>query len=168
MAEAGFRPEAGWPAPRSNRLLAQPQQLEPATSWRPQDSARLLPPGWPPLEAGSHRQASGSGHIRVDLPVVSRLAAALTGRERVIQLFRALPPNSSSKPTPLRSGKRAAEKACHPFTSTARCGLTQVLGRIGTGNVLRGRPASEFYAPVAPPATRLFAPDGLPRRMVSP
>jgi hypothetical protein len=37
--------------------------------------------------------------------------------------------NNSSKPTPLRSGKRAALKSVPPFFSTTQRGLTQVLGR---------------------------------------
>ena len=40
-------------------------------------------------------------------------------------------PNNSFKPTPLRSGKTVAERACHCFASTKLRGLTQALGGHG-------------------------------------
>ena len=45
-------------------------------------------------------------------------------------------PNNSSKPTPLRSGKSLAEKACQSFASTTHRGLTQVLAAMGNPSKL--------------------------------
>ena len=49
------------------------------------------------------------------------------------------PANNSFKPTPLRSGKTVAERACHCFASTKLRGLTQALGRIEVNSKLSKR-----------------------------
>src|SRR3546814_20394448 len=95
--------------------------------------------------------SSDLGHNHSTVPLLALQAPRLGGvRGYLAPSSRVsttgLRPNNAFKPKPLRSANHMAGKDCHVLRSTARLGLTSVLGllktRFGTGVVLRNATCS--------------------------